>query len=91
MDGIRWPQVVAALFPAIAAVFGAWQAVQGGLNEMRTTQQLLEVRMAADRERYEQLAKKVAEHEQRLHDYEYWIRQPGDKMSRVGELKQHGH
>lgn len=91
MDGIKWPQVFAALFPAIAAVLGAWQAVQAGLNEMRTTQQLLEVRLAADRERYEQVAKKVAEHEQRLHDYEYWLRQPGDKMSLVVRQDRDGH
>lgn len=91
MDGIKWPQVFAALFPAIAAVLGAWQAVQSGLNEMRTTQQLLEVKMAADRERYEQIAKKVAEHDQRLHDYEYWLRQPGDKMSLIARQNRDGY
>jgi septal ring factor EnvC (AmiA/AmiB activator) len=94
-DGISWTRAIMSIFPAVAAVMGAWQAVQSGMAEMQATLKVLELKVVNERERSElllqrqgmecqQMNKTLQEHEQRLQDHEFWLRQK-DRGQRDGK------
>lgn len=91
MSGVpTWVSMLLALLPTVTSVFAAWVSVQIGLTELRDAQRLQEVQwqsaidkinllIAHDATKSDAAAKKLLEHEQRLDDYEYYIRHQGAK------------
>lgn len=83
-----WASVILSILPTATSIFAAWMSVQIGLTELRDAQRLQEVQWRASLEKLEimlshdatqkdEIVKKLTIHEQRLDDYEYYLRHNG--------------